>query len=71
MWIWCEFEMEPIEFSEIGDSVVVEMINRGTGRASGVEVVGRFWFVYTVNGGRVVRQDAFASRNQAIAAASA
>ena len=25
----------------------------------------------TVNGGRVVRQDAFASRNQAIAAASA
>ena len=66
-----EFEMEPIEFSEIGDSVVVEIINRGTGRASGVEVVGRFWFVYTVNGGRVVRQDAFASRDQAITAASA
>jgi ketosteroid isomerase-like protein len=65
------FEMEPIEFSEIGDSVVVEMINRGTGKASGVEVVGRFWFVYTVNGGRVVRQDAFASREQAITAASA
>ena len=66
-----EFEMEPIEFSEIGDSVVVEIINRGTGRASGVEVVGRFWFVYTVSGGKVIRQDAFASRQQALAAAAA
>jgi ketosteroid isomerase-like protein len=66
-----EFEMEPIEFSEIGDCVVVEMINRGIGKASGVEVVGRFWFVYTVSDGQVVRQDAFASRQQAVAAAAA
>jgi hypothetical protein len=49
---------------------VVEMINRGIGKASGVEVVGRFWFVYTVSDGQVVRQDAFASRSQALAAAA-
>ena len=46
MWVdWTadfdEFEMESVEFTEVGDRVIVEMINRGTGKASGVVVDGR------------------------------
>jgi ketosteroid isomerase-like protein len=62
-----EFEMDPVEFEEDGDRVVVEMIQRGTGKASGVPVIGRFWLVYTVAGGRITRQDAYLTREQALA----
>jgi ketosteroid isomerase-like protein len=60
-----EFEMEPVEFEEAGDRVIVEMVQRGTGKASGVPVVGRFWLAYTVAGGRITRQDAYLTREQA------
>jgi ketosteroid isomerase-like protein len=63
-----EFEMEVVELAEVGDRVVVEMIQRGTGLASGAEVTGRFWFVYTVTDGRIARQDVYASREQALQA---
>jgi ketosteroid isomerase-like protein len=60
-----EFEMEVLEYTELDDRVVVEMLQRGTGRASGAEVSGRFWFVYTVVGDRIARQDVFGSKEQA------
>jgi ketosteroid isomerase-like protein len=60
-----EFDMEVLEYTELGDRVVVEMLQRGTGRASGAEVSGRFWFVYTVVGDRIARQDVFGSKEQA------
>jgi ketosteroid isomerase-like protein len=63
-----EFAMDPVEFTETGDRVIVEMIQRGTGRASGVTIEGRFWLVYTVAGGRITRQDAYLTREQALAA---
>jgi ketosteroid isomerase-like protein len=62
-----EFEMEPVEFEETGDRVIVEMVQRGTGKASGVPVVGRFWLAYTVAQGRITRQDAYLTREQALA----
>jgi ketosteroid isomerase-like protein len=62
-----EFEMEPVQFEEAGDRVIVEMVQRGTGKASGVPVVGRFWLTYTVAGGRITRQDAYLTREQAVA----
>ena len=60
-----EFEMDPVGFEEAGDRVIVEMLQRGTGKASGVPVVGRFWLVYTVAEGRITRQDAYLTREQA------
>jgi ketosteroid isomerase-like protein len=63
-----EFEMESVEFAEVGDRVIVEMINRGTGKASGVVVDGRFWFAYTLAGGKVVRLDAYLTKDQAFSA---
>jgi ketosteroid isomerase-like protein len=65
-----EFEMESVEFTEVGQRVIVEMINRGTGKASGVVVAGTFWFVYTIAEGRIVRLDAYLTEDQALEAAS-
>jgi ketosteroid isomerase-like protein len=54
-----EFEMEPLQYIERGDRVFVEMLQRGTGRASGVTVEGRYWLAFTVEGGKITRQDAY------------
>jgi ketosteroid isomerase-like protein len=67
-----EFEMYPDEIEEVGEQVLVHMIQRGTGKASGAEVVGRFWFLYTFNAdGLAVRQEAYATREQALRVAGA
>jgi ketosteroid isomerase-like protein len=60
------FEMEPVRFSEVGDRVVVEIVQRGRGKASGVEVVGRFWFAYVVVDGKIARQDVYMTEEQAL-----
>jgi ketosteroid isomerase-like protein len=54
-----DFEMEPLQYVERGDRVFVEMLQRGTGRASGVTVEGRYWLVFTVAEGKITRQDAY------------
>jgi quercetin dioxygenase-like cupin family protein/ketosteroid isomerase-like protein len=64
-----EFEMSTGEFIDAGDRVVVEIFQRGTGQASGADVEGRFWFVYTIADGRIVRQDFFNAKRQAFEAA--
>jgi ketosteroid isomerase-like protein len=67
---FAEFEMYPDEIEEVGDRVLVHMIQRGIGKASGVDVVGRFWFLYTFDAdGLAVRQEAYATREQALRAA--
>ena len=53
------FEMEPLQYVERGDRVLVEMLQRGTGKASGVTVEGRYWLVFTVERGKITRQDAY------------
>jgi ketosteroid isomerase-like protein len=63
-----EFEMEPLEYVERGDRVFVEMLQRGTGRASGVTVDGHYWLVFTVERGKITRQDAYLTREHAEAA---
>ncbi len=66
---FAEFEWGNGEPIDADDQVVVEMFQRGKGRASGVEVEGRFWFVYTVSEGKIARQDIFNDRAQAFVAA--
>lgn len=64
---FADFEMWIGECFEAGDDrVVVELAQRGTGKASGAPVEGRFWFVFTVAGTKTVRQDVYASREQAV-----
>ena len=64
-----EFEMTPGKFMAVGDRVVVEICQRARGQASGALVMGRFWFVYTVADGKVIRQDMFKGKRQALEAA--
>jgi ketosteroid isomerase-like protein len=59
-----DFEMEALDYDEVGGRVIVEVIQRGRGKASGVRVVGRFWFVYTVAEGKIMRMDAYLTRDQ-------
>ena len=61
-----DFEMEALDYDEVGDRVFVEVIQRGRGKASGVMVVGRFWFVYTVAAGKITRMDAYLTSEQAL-----
>jgi ketosteroid isomerase-like protein len=64
-----EFEMTTGKFMTVGDRVVVEIFQRARGQASGALVMGRFWFVYTVAAGKVIRQDMFNRKRQALEAA--
>ena len=64
-----EFEMTTEQFVDAGDHVMVEILQRGEGQASGAVVEGRFWLVYTVADGKVVRLDIFNGKNQALRAA--
>jgi ketosteroid isomerase-like protein len=65
-----EFEMEPLDYIERGDRIVVEMLQRGTGKASGVTVDGHYFLVFAIDRGKVIRQDAYLTREQALEAAS-
>jgi ketosteroid isomerase-like protein len=64
-----EYRMEVEEARDLGDRVLVVTHHRATGRASGVPVSTRAAQVMTLRGGKIVRQDFFASREEALEAA--
>jgi ketosteroid isomerase-like protein len=66
---WDELEVTPEEFIDAGSRVLVTIHHRGRGRGSGIEVDARFYEVYTVSDGKVVRVDEYAERSEALAAA--
>ncbi len=65
---WDDYKLMPEEFEDRGDRVVVTVRMRGRGRGSGVEVDGRFYDVYTLRGGKIVRMDQFTERSEALEA---
>jgi ketosteroid isomerase-like protein len=60
------FEIE--ESLDWGDRVLVVTTHRGKGRASGVPISGQTAQVMTVRDSKIVRQDFFASRAEALEA---
>jgi ketosteroid isomerase-like protein len=62
---WDDYEVMPEEFVDMGDSVVVTVRLRGRGRGSGVEIDARFYDVYTLRDGKIVRMDQFTERSEA------
>jgi ketosteroid isomerase-like protein len=63
------FRLEPDEFLDAGDRVVVIARAGGLARASGVEVLGRFGHLWTVRDGKVVAFKEFKDPNDALEAA--
>ena len=66
---WKDFEVTAEEFLDAGDRVVVTARHRGRGRESGAMVDARFYLVYTLRHGKVIRADEYADRAAALEAA--
>jgi ketosteroid isomerase-like protein len=66
---WEDVEATAEEFVDAGDRVLITAYFRGRGRGSGVEVDARFYDVYTLHEGRIVRVDEFTDRDDALEAA--
>jgi ketosteroid isomerase-like protein len=67
--VYENFRIEPEEYVDAGDHVVVVARNRGTGRGSGVELDQRFAFVWTVRDDQLARLRVYQDRREALEAA--
>jgi ketosteroid isomerase-like protein len=65
---WEERRLEPEEFIDAGDDVVVLLHEYRRGKGSGVELETETAVVVTVSGGRVVRIQGYMDRDAALAA---
>jgi uncharacterized protein len=63
---WAEWSIEPEEFLDAGDAVVVVFRMRTKGRGSGVEVERQDAIVFKLRNGRIVRVDYYNDRKQAL-----
>ncbi len=63
-----EFEFQPLDFTPVGDHVLVTVQERGVGRGSGVVVDRREYAVWTLRDGIVIRMRAYLDRREAFAA---
>jgi ketosteroid isomerase-like protein len=70
-WVdtWDDYAIEAHDAKVVGDCVVASLHQRGRGKASGVEMEGDVWFVYTVRRGKVARWQMFPSEREALEAA--
>ena len=68
--IWGDLTIEPVEFIDAGEDVVVTLISiRGRGRGSGAPIDVRSAFIDEFRGGKIVRNRAFSSTTEALEAA--
>ena len=63
---WEDFRIEPLEFEDLGDAVLVIERQSGRGRASGVETDMTFYAVWTFRDGLIVRGRWDADRESAL-----
>jgi ketosteroid isomerase-like protein len=63
-----ELRIEPVEFVDRGDRVVVVSTMRGRGRGSGAETEQALVSLWTFRAGKVVRHDSFTEREEALVA---
>ena len=65
---WDDYELMPEEFVDRGDRILVTVRLGARGRGSGVEVDARFYDLYTLRDGKIVRMDQFTERSEALEA---
>jgi ketosteroid isomerase-like protein len=68
---FADFAIDPKEYFEAGDWVVVRVEQTARGRDSGAPVTGDYWFAHEVREGKVVRLEIYVDRDAAFAAAGA
>ena len=68
---WDRITIAAEDFIEAGDSVVVEVLQRGGGAESGAVTEFRYFHVWTFRGANVVRWENFRGREEALAAVGA
>jgi uncharacterized protein len=66
-----DYRVEPEEFVDAGDSVVVVVSISGRGRESGLELEMHVAHLWTVRDGKVVRGEVHRKKEEALAAAGA
>ena len=66
---WDEYAIDPLEFIDVGQSVVITVRERGRGKTSGVPVERQQTQVWTFRNGRIVRWELFGDRASALQAA--
>ena len=65
---WDDWELEPVEFLDAGERVLVIVIQRGRSKATGVPVEMRFAQVWTLRNGQGIRMDLYGSVDDALKA---
>lgn len=65
---WDDYELVPEDFADMGDCVLATVRLRGRGRGSGIEVDARFFDLYTLRDGKIIRMDQFAEESEALEA---
>jgi ketosteroid isomerase-like protein len=71
-WLRSEFDDAQADIDDLidaGDTVVIGSTLRGRGKQSGAEAKFTFWQVWTIQGGKFVRGQGFATREEALEAA--
>lgn len=63
------YDVVPVELIDAGDKVVAVVQTEGAGQVSQIALDDRFAFVFTLRDGRVVREQAFRNREEALEAA--
>jgi ketosteroid isomerase-like protein len=65
---WTDFAMEAEDIFDAGDSVVVQIHQRGVGLTSGAVTELRYFQVWTFRGDAIIRIESIAEREQALEA---
>jgi ketosteroid isomerase-like protein len=65
---WDDWELEPAEFLDAGERVVVILNQRGRSKATGIPVEMHFAQVWTLRNGQGIRMDLYASVDEALEA---
>jgi ketosteroid isomerase-like protein len=66
---WEEHHIEAEEFTEVGNQVLAVVHLTGRGAGSGMEIDQRFFQVYAVSNGKIIRMVEFVTRDEALEAA--
>ena len=65
---WQQLTIEAKHIEAVGDTVLAHVVQRGTGRASGIEVVDEYFVLFTFRGAKIVRMEAVRDKADALEA---